>query len=122
MTSIIWREERKNGVGLSHQVTQAEYDAIRRQRDELERAITNAGLCIGSEFAGDLRRMVEFLIEEAKRPLPRRILEAEAQRDELLTALKSIVEYCDGPYSDIHLPTARLLTWRKVIDEVEATR
>ena len=42
-----------------------------------ERLITDAGLCIGSEFAGDLPRMVGWLIEKAKQPLPRRILEAE---------------------------------------------
>ena len=55
---------------------------------ELEKLITDAGLCIGSEYAGDLQKMVEYLIGEAKKPLPRRILEAEAQRDELLACAK----------------------------------
>jgi hypothetical protein len=89
-------------------------NALRQEMKRIEALITDSFMCHGSEFAGDLGKMVEYLIERARRPYPRRILEAEARVEKL----RELLRHCLSLLSDFGIGQERLDVIGEIQDEL----
>jgi hypothetical protein len=89
-------------------------NSLRKDLKHVEDLIVDAYMCRGSEFSGDPIKMVEYLIERARRPYPRRILEAEAS----VTRLRELLRHCLSLLSDFGIGQERIDVIGEIQDEL----